>query len=169
MFQIFYPTQWMDSTYQIPFDEWYEKGCRGVIFDIDNTLVPHDAPATEEAIQLFDNLRQMGFDTCLTSNNKEPRVAAFASQVKSKYIYKANKPSRSGYLKAMEMMGTDKDTTLFVGDQLFTDVFGANRTGIQTILVKPMNPKEEIQIVLKRYLERVVLYFYKQKLKKEAK
>ena len=169
MFQIFYPTQWMDSTYQIPFDEWYEKGCRGVIFDIDNTLVPHDAPATEEAIQLFDNLRQMGFDTCLTSNNKEPRVAAFASHVNSKYIYKANKPSKSGYLKAMEMMGTDKDTTLFVGDQLFTDVFGANRTGIRTILVKPMNPKEEIQIVLKRYLERIVLYFYKKKLKKEAK
>ena len=169
MFQIFYPTQWMDSTYQIPFDEWYKKGCRGVIFDIDNTLVPHDAPATEEAKQLFDNLRQMGFETCLTSNNKEPRVAAFAAQVNSKYIYKANKPSRSGYLKAMEMMGTDKDTTLFVGDQLFTDVFGANRTGIPTILVKPMNPKEEIQIVLKRYLERIVLHFYKKKLHKDAK
>ena len=167
MFQIFYPTQWMDSTYQIPFEEWYEKGCRGVIFDIDNTLVPHDAPATEEAKQLFDNLRKMGFDTCLTSNNKEPRVAAFAKEVNSKYIYKANKPSRSGYLKAMEMMGTDKDSTLFVGDQLFTDVFGANRTGIPTILVKPMNPKEEIQIVLKRYLERIVLHFYKKKLQKE--
>jgi len=168
MFQIFYPTQWIDSTYQIPFEEWYDKGCRGVIFDIDNTLVPHDAPATEEAKQLFDNLRKMGFDTCLTSNNKEPRVAAFAKQVNSKYIYKANKPSRSGYLKAMEMMGTDKDTTLFVGDQLFTDVFGANRTGIPTILVKPMNPKEEIQIVLKRYLERIVLYFYKRTLQKEV-
>ena len=166
MFQIFYPTQWMDSTYQIPFEEWYEKGCRGVIFDIDNTLVPHDAPATEEAKQLFDNLRKMGFDTCLTSNNKEPRVAAFAKEVNSKYIYKANKPSRSGYLKAMEMMGTDKDSTLFVGDQLFTDVFGANRTGIPTILVKPMNPKEEIQIVLKRYLEKIVLYFYKRSLKR---
>ena len=169
MFQIFYPTQWMDSTYQIPFDEWYKKGCRGVIFDIDNTLVPHDAPATEEAKQLFDNLRQMGYETCLTSNNKEPRVAAFAAQVNSKYIYKANKPSRSGYLKAMEMMGTDKDTTLFVGDQLFTDVFGANRTGIATILVKPINPKEEIQIVLKRYLERIVLHFYKKKLQRDAR
>lgn len=168
MFQIFYPTQWLDSTYQIPFEQWYEKGCRGVIFDIDNTLVPHDAPATEEAILLFDNLRKMGFDTCLTSNNKEPRVAAFAKAVNSKYIYKANKPSRSGYQKAMEMMGTNKDTTLFVGDQLFTDVFGANRTGIPTILVKPINPKEEIQIVLKRYLERIVLYFYKKQLQKQG-
>ena len=166
MFQIFYPTECVDSTYQIPFEEWYEKGCRGVIFDIDNTLVPHDAPATEEAIQLFDNLRAMGFDTCLTSNNKEPRVAAFAAQVGSKYIYKAGKPKKSGYIKAMEKMGTTKETTLFVGDQLFTDVFGANRTGIPTILVKPIHPKEEIQIVLKRYLERIVLYFYKRSLKK---
>ena len=60
-------------------------------------------------------------------------------------------------------MGTNSKNTLFVGDQLFTDVYGANRAGIYGILVKPMNPKEEIQIVLKRYLEAVVLYYYKRK------
>lgn len=167
IFRIFYPTECADSTYQIPFQDWYERGYRGVIFDIDNTLVPHDAPATEEAILLFDNLRAMGFDTCLTSNNKEPRVAAFAASVGSKYIYKAGKPGKKGYLKAMEKMGTKTDNTLFVGDQLFTDVYGANRTGIPTILVKPIHPKEELQIVLKRYLERIVLYFYRRSLRKQ--
>ena len=60
----------------------------------------------------------------------------------------------------MEIMGTDFSTTLFVGDQLFTDVWGANLTGIYSILVKPIDPKEEIQIVLKRYLEKIVLFFY---------
>ena len=60
----------------------------------------------------------------------------------------------------MKLMGTDKKNTFFVGDQLFTDVYGANRTGIHSILVTPMNPKEEIQIVLKRYLEKIVLFFY---------
>ena len=64
-------------------------------------------------------------------------------------------------------MGTDVSNTMFVGDQLFTDVFGANRTGIPTILVKPIHPKEEIQIVLKRYLERIVLYFYRRQLLKK--
>jgi len=59
--------------------------------------------------------------------------------------------------------------TVFVGDQIFTDVYGANRAGIRTILVKPIHPKEEIQIVLKRYLEKVVLYFYQRKLKKEKR
>ncbi len=63
----------------------------------------------------------------------------------------------------MELMGTDEKNSLFVGDQLFTDVFGAKRAGMHNILVKPMHPKEEIQIVLKRYLERIVLHFYKKK------
>ena len=67
------------------------------------------------------------------------------------------------------MMRTDRDHTLFVGDQIFTDVWGANRAGIHTILVKPIHPKEEIQIVLKRYLEKIVLYFYQRKLEKIMK
>lgn len=88
-------------------------------------------------------------------------MASFAAQVSSPYIYKAGKPAVKNYYKAMEHMGTAIGETLFVGDQLFTDVYGANRTGIYGILVRPINPKEEIQIVLKRYLEAVVLYFYR--------
>ena len=66
----------------------------------------------------------------------------------------------------MEMLGTDMRNTLFVGDQLFTDVWGAKNTGILSILVHPIDKKEEIQIVLKRYLEKIVLAFYKRKLAK---
>ena len=69
----------------------------------------------------------------------------------------------------MEYMHTDKDTTYFVGDQLFTDVWGAKRAGIPNILVKPIHPKEEIQIVLKRYLEKIVLHFYKKSQRHEKK
>ena len=69
------------------------------------------------------------------------------------------------YNRAVEQMGLTKEEVLFVGDQLFTDVYGANRAGIYGTLVKPINPKEEIQIVLKRYLETVVLHFYKRELK----
>ena len=68
----------------------------------------------------------------------------------------------------MERMNTDRATTFFVGDQLFTDVWGANRTGLYSILVKPINPKEEIQIVLKRYLEAVVLLFYQETVEKNG-
>lgn len=161
MFRTFYPDEYVASAYVIDFEKLYGEGYRGVIFDIDNTLVMHGAPADARAVRLFEELRKTGFDTCLISNNQEPRVKPFADKVKSKYVFDAHKPSTKNYRKAMVLMGTDENTTLFVGDQLFTDVWGAKRTGIKSILVKPIHPKEEIQIVLKRYLERIVLYFYR--------
>ena len=84
----------------------------------------------------------------------------FADAVQAKFVEDAHKPSRKKYLKAMELMHTDLNSCIFVGDQIFTDVYGARRCGMRTILVKPLHPKEEIQIVLKRYLEKIVLYFY---------
>ena len=169
MLKRFQPDHEKDSVYKLDFEGLYVKGYRGIIFDIDNTLVPHGAPADKQAIRLFKRLHRLGFETMLLSNNKEPRVKPFADLVKSKYVFDAHKPSRKNYRKAMELMNTDVTTTYFIGDQIFTDVYGANRTGIPSILVKPIHPKEEIQIVLKRKLEKIVLFFYKKKLKREAK
>ena len=152
MLERFYPKAWRDSTYQIPWEAWYGKGIRGAIFDIDNTLVRHDQPADERAVALFQRLHALGIRTCLLSP----------------YIYKSGKPGVAGYQKAMKLMGTDESTTLFVGDQLFTDIYGANRAGIYSILVKPIHPKEEIQIVVKRYLEVVVLHFYRKSLRNSS-
>lgn len=166
MFQKFYPQECVDSTYEIPFEKLYEEGYRGVLFDIDNTLVPHGAPATPQAVDFFKRLREIGFSYCMISNNQIERVESFCREVEGKFVCNAHKPSTKGYELAMEYMGTDKANTLFVGDQLFTDIYGANRTGIRSILVKPIHPKEEIQIVLKRYLERIVLHFYKKKYRK---
>ena len=160
MFECFFPDAYMDSTYVIDFEKLYKEGIRGVIFDIDNTLVPHGAPADERAIQLFARLRSIGLDYCLISNNQLPRVKPFADAVQAKFVEDAHKPSRKNYLKAMKLMHVDLDSCIFVGDQIFTDVYGARRCGMRTILVKPLHPKEEIQIVLKRYLEKIVLYFY---------
>ena len=77
MFKIFYPDEYYDSTYSINFESLYKQGYRGVIFDIDNTLVPHGAPADERSIALFERLKAIGFDAVLLSNNKEARVAMF--------------------------------------------------------------------------------------------
>jgi HAD superfamily phosphatase (TIGR01668 family) len=161
LFDCFYPDVYLDSTYEIDFEKLYRAGYRGVIFDIDNTLVPHGAPADDRSTALFERLRSIGFDTLLLSNNKEPRVKMFNDEVHSRYIYKAGKPSPKNYQKAMDLMHTTAETTVFVGDQLFTDVWGARKVGIFSILVKPIHPKEEIQIVLKRRLEWIVLFFYR--------
>ena len=169
MFKIFYPDKYYESTFKIDFEKEYENGVRGIIFDIDNTLVEHDADADKRAKELFIKLKEIGFKICLLSNNQKDRVERFNEDIGVMYIYDAKKPSRKNYIKAMEMMETDKSSTLFVGDQLFTDVFGARRTGIKSYLVRPIGEKEEIQIVLKRYLEKIVLYFYNRKMKKESK
>lgn len=167
MIQTFYPNAEYKSTYDIDFQAYYDEGYRGVIFDIDNTLVPHNAGPTEQVISLMQKLKEIGFSVCLLSNNKEPRVASFNEPLQVQYIYKANKPSRVGYIKAVDLMDTRLDTTLFVGDQLFTDVWGAKRTGIFSILVHPIHPKEEIQIVLKRFLEKPILWVYHRGQKKD--
>ena len=166
MFDMFFPDRYVASTYVIDFEKLYENGYRGLIFDIDNTLVPHGAPADQRAEELFARLKAIGFKCCLISNNKEPRVKMFNEKIQVHYVYDAHKPSTKNYKKAMEIMGTDNSNTVFIGDQLFTDVWGAKRTGIANILVKPIHPKEEIQIVIKRRLEKIVLFFYKRSMHK---
>lgn len=163
MLEIFYPDNEAQNAYGIDYEGLYGRGYRGVIFDIDNTLVPHGAPADDRAVEFFAGLRKLGYRTVLLSNNKEPRVRPFADRVSSNYICDAGKPGCGGYERAMELMGTSPESTLFVGDQLFTDVWGAKRAGIVSYLVKPIHPKEEMQIVLKRRLERIVLFFYHRK------
>lgn len=159
----FYPDEYLGSAYDIDYEKLYEEGVRGIIFDIDNTLVMHDAPPDDRSVRLLNDLDKMGFKILFLSNNKEPRVKSFRdNSVKNAlYIFKASKPRRGGYIRAMEMMGTTKETTVFIGDQLFTDLWGAKRSGMMSILVKPIDPKEEIQIVAKRVLESIVLSSYR--------
>ena len=169
MLQCFYPDKYIVSTYQINFDRLYGQGYRGIIFDIDNTLVEHGAPADERSIALFRHLKELGFHIMLLSNNKEPRVKMFNDAVQVQYLFKAGKPGKAGYEQAMQKMGCDAGNTLFVGDQLFTDVWGARRCGIYSILVQPIAKHEEIQIVLKRYLEKIVLASYKRTCRKQGR
>ena len=164
VFERFYPTEYYESAYVIDYDRLYAEGYRCVIYDVDNTLVEHGAPADERALKLMSHLMELGFKITFLSNNKEQRVKMFNEQIGTQYIYKAGKPKIANYLKAVENMGCTKEQALFVGDQLFTDVWGANRAGIRSALVVPINTDtDEIQIVLKRKLERIVLKKYLKK------
>ena len=158
-----FPDLEFDNAYSIPFEKLYEDGIRGVIFDIDNTLVRHGAPADERSADLMERLRQIGLTVCLISNNHEERVRPFAEKVGTAYTYDAAKPLKKGYLAAMKEMGTDAANTVFVGDQIFTDTLGANLTGVRSILVTPIFLDPDPWIRIKRRMERVVLHFYHKK------
>lgn len=166
MFERFFPENIVESTYKIDYEKLYRQGYRGILFDIDNTLVEHGREANQEAKALFVRLKQIGFECCLISNNKKKRVHTFNESIGVHTVFNAHKPSKKGYYYAMDLMNTRLENTVFVGDQLFTDIFGAKRIGMKNYLVKPINKHEEFQIVLKRKLERIVLREYRLKKRK---
>ena len=161
-----FPKACAPSVHAIDYESLAAAGCRGVIFDIDNTVVMDQQEATPEAIEFFARVRAAGLTPFILSNNSEERVKSFADAVGADYIYKAGKPGADGYLKAMEKMGTDASSTIFIGDQLFTDIWGANNAGVFSVLVQPVDPEEILQIRLKRILEKPLLLAYKMSRKK---
>lgn len=169
MIKKFYPTQYIQSIFDLPIEKLKEDGIKGVIFDIDNTLVPYDVPEpTEEIIAFFSELKKAQIAITLVSNNTEDRVVKFNEKLKVLALYKAQKPFTKSFKKALEMMHCTKEQAVIVGDQIFTDVYGGNCIGISTYLVKPISDKDEWQTKVKRGLERQVIKSYKKYLDKQA-
>ncbi len=163
MFGKLYPYEYVKSVFEIDWERLFESGFRGIIFDIDNTLVFQDEDATPEAEKLFSSLSKLGFKTVILSNNTEERVKRFLKNIDSPYVSGAYKPFKGGYKKALEKLGVSKEKTVFVGDQLFTDILGANRAGISNILVSYIRPKEETRPQFRRKIEKAVLCSYEKR------
>jgi HAD superfamily phosphatase (TIGR01668 family) len=144
------------SVYEVDFDRLFDEGIRGLIFDIDNTLVAHDAPCNEKSDELMSKLLNKGFKIFILSNNDEDRVKLFIDNIKIDYIHKAGKPSVKNYDAALEKMDLKKEETVAIGDQLFTDCLGAKNAGIKFIKVGIIDKKEPPHIKLKRILEKPV-------------
>ncbi len=152
------PREFVASIYEIDWRELYRRGMRAVLTDLDNTLVEWNSPvATPQLLTWLNEVRTLGFEVCIVSNNDAKRVLEFAERVGIPAIYKAGKPRRRSYLKAMRMLGVEPSATVMVGDQIFTDVLGANRLGLYTILVKPIHPREFVGTRLMRRMERLIL------------
>jgi len=156
-----FPKESADSVYHIDYDKLWQRGIRGLIFDIDNTLVTFDIkepPA--EITDLLINLVNKGFGICLLSNNSEARVKGFCKNLDYPHIWKAKKPGKTGIARAMVHLGLNKHQVAIIGDQIFTDCFGGNLFGIHTILTTPIAKRDEWTVKLKRLPEKIVLRAY---------
>ena len=164
-FRSLLPREYVRSIYEYDLAAAYEAGKRLILFDIDNTLVPHGAPADDAAKNWFAAAKEMGFSFCSVSNNREPRVKLFCDAVDVPYVFRARKPSVKGFEEALQKCGATAPETLFFGDQIFTDIWGANRAGIDSVLVRPIDrSSDEIQIVLKRFFEKpFIRSFFREK------
>ncbi len=133
------------------------RGVRGLILDIDNTLTAHNNPIPSDAVlHHLRTLENAGIRLCVVSNNSKDRVEAFCKKIGVElFVHDALKPKKYGYEKATECMRLKKNETAAVGDQVFTDVWGAKRAGCVAILTKPIHKGGEgAFIALKRLLEK---------------
>lgn len=161
MLGFLYPYEYADSVFAIDYEKLYQNGYRGIIFDIDNTLVHHGDDSNEQVDELFRTLHKIGFKTILLSDNDVSRVERFIKNIDTPYICDASKPSPYGFVKALETLKLKKRNVVVIGDQIFTDIYGANRLKIPCILVKFIQLAGETKIGKKRHLEKLVLKFYK--------
>lgn len=164
MLKLFLPSEHVQSIFDIDPEKLKAKGIKGVITDLDNTLVEWDRPtATPELIIWFESLRAQGILVTIVSNNNEKRVRSFSDPLKIPFIHQARKPMAKAFHKARKAMGLNLEETVVVGDQLLTDVLGGNRGGFHTILVVPVAQTDEFRTKINRYFERKIMAFFKRK------
>lgn len=150
MLKSFKPDEYVNSVFEVSYEKLYAAGFRGLIFDIDNTLVYQDEDSTPEVEALFERLRLIGFKTVILSNNSEERVSRFAKKVSSPYLSGAHKPLKSGYERALSILGVGREQAVFLGDRLLTDILGARRSGIRCILVEYIKADGEKPDIIRR-------------------
>lgn len=159
MFEMLMPKLRVNTVFDIDLEDLYAKGYRGIITDLDNTLVGAKAPlAYPELIAWFELVKKTGFQLIIVSNNRLERVSSFATPLDIQYVHEARKPSLKPFKKAMKMMGLSNTETIMVGDQMMTDVFGGNRLGLLTVLVLPISIQDEGWTTrINRRVERIAL------------
>lgn len=153
----FKPTMYMKSIYHADFNKIYEMGYRVLLIDLDNTLVPHDVShPTNESVELISSLKKIGFKLVILSNNSEKRVSTFAKPLEVEYMFSTRKPLKFKYLKLVKDNNYKESEILCIGDQIMTDVFGANRLGYANMLVEPLAQKDILWTKPNRFMERFV-------------
>lgn len=163
MLESFFPDLIVDKIQDINLQDLKNRNIKGLLLDIDNTLVPmHIKEADENAIKWIERVKANGFNVCIVSNASKKRVIKFNEKLKLYAIHRASKPGISAFRKAMRLIDVKPEETAVVGDQIFTDIFGGNRIDLMTILVSPINKKESFFIKLKRFPEKFILSKYKQ-------
>ncbi len=160
MLQLMLPKQTVRTIYDIDLEALKASGIRGIMTDLDNTLVGAKVPlATPELGAWLEGVRASGFKVVVVSNNNEARVRAFAEPLRLPFVSRARKPLNAAFAKALGMMGLRANEAAIVGDQMMTDVLGGNRLGLYTILVEPIAASDEGWMTrnVNRNLERAFL------------
>jgi HAD superfamily phosphatase (TIGR01668 family) len=154
----FIPEYYFEAFHEASAEFLLSIGVKGIVLDVDNTLEPYENPTPgEHVVRWLESLRAAGISAAIVSNNGGERINLFNKSLGLPAYYKANKPFKKNVLNAMNDMGTVKENTVLMGDQVFTDVWAAHNAGIRAILVPPIKDKTDLLTKFKRLLEKLVL------------
>lgn len=152
------PDQYLASAMDVDLDALGNTGVKGLIVDLDNTLVPrYENEPPDELKAWLEHVRDAGLGVVIVSNNWTARVGAIAEELGVAIVKGAGKPLAKAFRQGMKMLGTAPQETAVIGDQLFTDVLGGNRLGLHTVLVVPLSEREMLHTRILRKLEWRVL------------
>ena len=156
-----YPDIYLENVKEITIDLLKKNNIKGLILDVDNTLIDYDKIILDGVQEWCNNLKQKGIKMCILSNtNKKKKVKMVAETLDLEYSYFARKPSKKGFFKAKEMLQLECNNIAVVGDQIFTDVLGGRKCNMFTILTKPVDSRDFWYTRIKRPLENIVINKY---------
>lgn len=159
-----YPKIYLQNVQEITYEMLEKEGILGLILDVDNTLIDYYKNMPEGVLEWCAALKQRGIKFCIASNsNKKEKVEMVAKKLDIPYVYFAKKPLKKGLRIAGNKMGLESNKIAVVGDQIFTDVLGANRTGMFSILVDPIEEKDILITLIKRPIENYIKKKYKER------
>ena len=160
----FMPNDYVQSVFQIDIEKLANSGFKGIITDLDNTLVGWDVKTpTKEIQEWFKKVNDLGLTITIVSNNNEKRVSGFSKDLDVDFIFKARKPMGRAFKKAIQHMNIKPEETIVIGDQMLTDVLGGNNNGLYTIMVVPVKKTAGFLTRLNRIIERRLLNYFKRK------
>ena len=164
MYSLLCPNLIVDSLHDIDTAKLSNNGISGIVFDLDNTIIPWDSPSMgQKETDFIKNLLDSGLKICLLSNNRNHRVSEIANAFGIPFIARAYKPAKSGFRRAAEIMRLKPNEIAVIGDQLYTDILGGNRLGMFTIWVTPLSSREFIGTKVTRQLEKITVRILKAK------
>ena len=155
---LFKPTFAMKNVLEITPEMLNEMGIKALILDLDNTLTTHNNPRPADGVaEWLNSMKAAGIKLLIVSNNHAPRVTPFAEMLGLDFVPEGAKPLPKGYNIAVKKFGMPKSTVCAIGDQIFTDILGANLAGIKSIFVYPIEFESGFFFKIKRFFERPLL------------
>lgn len=164
MLKLFLPSTYVKTVLDIEPQQLLDDGIKGIIIDLDNTLVEWNrADATEDIAAWFLEMRDAGLQITVVSNNDMERVSRFCDPLGIPYICQARKPLKKAFKQAVATLGLPQEEVIMIGDQLLTDILGANRAGLKSILVVPVASSDAPITKFNRAIERRIMARFKRK------